>query len=190
MSNKFFVFLLVFLIPTFSFGAILSAHKGFGLDNRLIEIPFDIVTGKTKFEPTYFYSLSWTNQVPSLINEKITNWTEIQVVKHYGLQKHIELSAALLWQRTFLYRQSSWDFSIGNGLSYAFKGPQFEKGPEQYPEKRYRLQHYITAQLSLGQVNLPWKVLLKIHHRSGVYGLIAPPKVGSNFLTIGLSYVI
>jgi 2-polyprenyl-3-methyl-5-hydroxy-6-metoxy-1,4-benzoquinol methylase len=29
-------------------------------------------------------------------------------------------------------------------------------------------------------------VFLRLHHRSGVYGLIAPQHVGSNFITIGL----
>jgi hypothetical protein len=29
-------------------------------------------------------------------------------------------------------------------------------------------------------------LFLRLHHRSGVYGLIAPQHVGSNFITFGL----
>ena len=31
-----------------------------------------------------------------------------------------------------------------------------------------------------------WSVVLRVHHRSGVYGLVAPRNVGSNFLAVGV----
>lgn len=31
-------------------------------------------------------------------------------------------------------------------------------------------------------------VITRVHHRSGVYGLIAPQRVGSNFMVFGIRY--
>jgi hypothetical protein len=43
--------------------------------------------------------------------------------------------------------------------------------------------------------DMAWKIrtgkhfslVTRVHHRSGAYGLIAPPRVGSNFLALGVN---
>jgi hypothetical protein len=44
----------------------------------------------------------------------------------------------------------------------------------------------MAFEIDFGRSDSKWSVPVRIHHRSGVYGLIAPRKVGSNFITIGL----
>jgi hypothetical protein len=74
-------------------------------------------------------------------------------------------------------------------LSYAFGTPVYEDGPKNEPDRHYRLQ-----MLALFEVE--WRLrdvenvslVTRIHHRSGVYGLIAPRHVGSNFLAAGLRF--
>ena len=64
----------------------------------------------------------------------------------------------------------------------------FEDGTKNEPNKKYRLLNYNAYEISLLDDNEQSSIFLRIHHRSGVYGLIAPEHVGSNFITTGLRY--
>lgn len=77
----------------------------------------------------------------------------------------------------------------GIGLSHAFGTPSYEDGPRDDPARRYHTQLLILVNMEWKlSTATNWSLLMRVHHRSGAYGLIAPPKVGSNFLAIGLRY--
>jgi hypothetical protein len=115
---------------------------------------------------------------------------ELIEVKHSGLQNNyetdlayvLELSQFDLWGVTL-------KLTIGYGPSIAHGTPSYEDGSDENPEKRYKFQLYGMYESEWGLRDYPAvTVVYKVHHRSGSYGLVAPPKVGSNFMTWGLRY--
>ncbi|GAC1604101.1 MAG: hypothetical protein NVS3B2_09260 [Ramlibacter sp.] len=67
--------------------------------------------------------------------------------------------------------------------------PTYEDGPDSDPTRRYRFQNFTAIELEGGLNQLPETSLVaRIHHRSVLYGLIAPKHVGSNFLTVGIRH--
>ena len=81
------------------------------------------------------------------------------------------------------------NFATGVGLSYALGTPSYEDGPLNDPARRYRLQLLLLFDLEWKLHGYgDWSLVTRVHHRSGVYGLIAPSHVGSNFLALGIRY--
>ncbi len=80
------------------------------------------------------------------------------------------------------------NFSFGNGLSYLTEDAEYEKKVI-LNNKKSRLLNYMMVDLGF---RVPfvrhWEWLLRVHHRSGVYGLFNGVKGGSNYITSGLRY--
>lgn len=167
-------------------------------ETNLPELPYNTVSGKLKFHETYFTAVELTRvlvrdfSIPTPFGNLPGNDIELsgQVVKHWGKQKHVELTAALGW------RSGNWrfidamsvNFSYANGLSVALKRPAWEKGPEGVRGVNSRhVQFYIMTELEFTPTAAPdWHMVLRLHHRSGIYGLISPQRTGSNYLGFGL----
>lgn len=115
---------------------------------------------------------------------------ELLMLKHHGLQHNAELGAAYLLRTPDLQLGAlGVNVAVGSGLSYAVGRPTYEDGPKDDLERRYRLQHLLLFELEWKLRNVDALTFAtRIHHRSGVFGLIAPPLVGSNFITVGLRY--
>ena len=74
-------------------------------------------------------------------------------------------------------------FGTTQGFSYALGYPAYEDGPKDNPKKRYHFQYHMAFELAFGLASEPeWGAGIRLHHRSGAYGLIAPPHTGTNFL--------
>ena len=112
------------------------------------------------------------------------------LVQHRGLQGNAELGAAYMLRTPDLQMGAlGVSFGAGAGLSYALGNPSYEDGSTLDPGRRYRLQLLALFELEWrmrGFDNL--SLITRVHHRSGVYGLIAPQRVGSNFLALGVRY--
>lgn len=177
-----------------------SFYQGQGVDANLLNILPDLVRGDLHFEDTYFtavgyhYSLRTPDGIKELMNKLGIPDThvgiEVIAAKHYGLQHDVETDVLYLirFPRLAIYVVTV-RCGAGAGISYAFGRPSYEDGPIDDPNKRYRFQSYEAFELEWGyktaqRINL----VTRIHHRSGVYGLIAPRHVGSNFMTIGVRY--
>ena len=81
------------------------------------------------------------------------------------------------------------DFMVAIGLSYIFGEIDYEDGPKDNPDKKYHFQNNDIFQLNIYSPRWTrFKTFIRLHHRSGVYGLIAPRHVGSNFLGAGVSW--
>jgi hypothetical protein len=171
-----------------------------GADHNLPQIPGSILSDKIKWEPSYFNAIalakargtlgaSFVSLDDSLVRN-VQHGYEIVFAKHHGLQSNFELGGA--------YTLRSPDLSLGPlavnaaagvGLSHAFGRPTYEDGPFDDPTRRYRTQLLILfeAEWKLRYVE-QLSLVTRVHHRSGVYGFIAPRNVGSNFLAVGLRY--
>lgn len=115
---------------------------------------------------------------------------EAQVLQHFGSQRHAEVSTALVIRtgNATLFDTIDLNFAFGEGLSWALAKPRYEKGPEgRRGDDSRHFQNHLMFELEFTLRSVPrTHLVLRLHHRSGVYGLISPQRTGSNFLGIGL----
>lgn len=171
-----------------------------GADHNLKELPERIVAGNPSWEKSYFKAVGLARTESTLGQgwerlqgtplASIARGYEVVLAQHHGMQDNSEAGAAYTLRTPDLELGSMGvNFGSGVGLSYALGTPTYEDGPKTDPEKRYRLQLLLLFELE-------WRVrqledmafVTRVHHRSGVYGLIAPRHVGSNFLAAGIRY--
>ena len=168
-----------------------------GVDDNLREIPGDIVGLDLPTEDTHLYAVSTFLPYSSAswsINDPFQMGLTLVAAKHSGMQSHVELDAAWTAKYNRLLPEDSpinFDIAAGIGLSYAFDTPVYEDPEikEDGTVKYYQFQSYLHFDLELYTPSLEsLHLLLRVHHRSGIYGLIAPSGVGSNFVGAGLVY--
>ena len=113
---------------------------------------------------------------------------EGQIVKHWDFQDHFEFNALFI----FRWLPFPWDeyldtsFAVGDGCSYATKDPEIEVQEE---GETSNILNYLMLELAFilpGQTNL--SIFLRLHHRSGIFGLIDGVHGGSNATGIGFRY--
>ena len=90
--------------------------------------------------------------------------------------------------QTYNLLNSKFRLGVSLGLSHIHGEPIFEDGTKDNPDKKYRLLNYNAYEISFLDQEEINSFYFRIHHRSGVYGLIAPQHVGSNFMTAGLRH--
>lgn len=177
-----------------------SVYAGQGVNHNLKELPGRIATGRLDWDKTYFTALGFGkvrgtlgqsfNSLQSTPFASFRHGYEMVLVQHRGLQCDTEFGAAYTLRTPDLQMGAlGVNFGAGAGLSYALGTPSYEDSSKLDPGRHYRLQ-------LLGLFELEWRmrgldnlsVITRVHHRSGVYGLIAPQHVGSNFLALGVRY--
>ncbi len=168
-------------------------------DSRILDIPVQTVTGRLRFERSYYVGLGVTRTLIRsydlplpLIGTLRGNSLELDtsLLRHLGRQDHWEVAAALVG-RTGQIRPGAGigiNLAFGAGLSYALGRPRFELGRNGVRgQDNYPLQFHLLAEVEFTHDSLgPWSVLSRIHHRSGAYGVLAPQSAGSNYIAVGL----
>lgn len=148
----------------------------------------DVYTCQGKFpDDAYLMVLALSREL-----WRYKNWcafeAEGQIGKHFGDMHHWEFNG-LLDIRWLLF---PWDkyvdtsFMVGDGLSYATEIPEVELAED---EDAQRLLNYLVFELALGLPQYPqWDAVIRLHHRSGIFGLFGGVHHGSNFVTGGIKY--
>lgn len=78
-------------------------------------------------------------------------------------------------------------FAIGEGMSYVTAVPSLEKKAN---EDTKRLLNFLMFEATIAHPRHPnFEFLVRIHHRSGAFGLYQAGNTGSNDLAIGLRYL-
>jgi len=198
--KRWFLLLLLHTIPTYSLAESISLFRGIGADSHYMSIVPNILTGELRLDPTYFWGINYSSAIQnrgenrftkSLIKNRITPEWEAQITKYKGLQDNYEAHFALLLRsRNFTPAIFNINYAAGIGPSYASSKPTYENGSAVQANIEQRLfQTFLTFEVELSSRSMPeWRFPLRIHHRSGVFGLIGPPHIGSNFVTFGLRY--
>ena len=80
-------------------------------------------------------------------------------------------------------------FGLGGGLSFATDIPSIEMHPQK-PDGDYKnLLHYIAVEATFALPKHPdWQVVYRLHHRSGVFGLMGAENVGNTAVQIGVRH--
>ena len=129
------------------------------------------------------------------VSKEFTRWGEYvawelegQVAKHFVLQDHWELNSALVMR----WLPFPWDeyldtsFAIGDGVSFATEAPELEGGPDDDVRK---VVNFLLLEFGFALPDVPhWSVIVRLHHRSNMYGVYPGENSGSNFLCFGTRY--
>ncbi len=193
---KFFLLFLMFY--NLSADDTLNIYTAREVDTNLLELPGMILSGDIDFEDSYLEALSYNYTLKKFKFENgssVVFGLEGMLVKHRGLQNNFETNLVLMLR----YRELFWkndffnmDIALADGLSYALDTPSNEKPvySEDNPSGYYPLQNLIIIDSEFYTPYLDFiHLFFRLHHRSGIYGIVAPPKVGSNYLGIGLKYI-
>ncbi|MBW1980718.1 MAG: acyloxyacyl hydrolase, partial [Deltaproteobacteria bacterium] len=139
------------------------------------------------FEDSYLLALALTRKVATW--ENMIDWeVEGQSVKHFAAQSNWEFNG-LVAVRWLLFPWDSYldtSFAFGGGLSYATETPKVEK---ENHDPAAKFLKYLMLELAF---SLPdserWSLLVRIHHRSGAFGLFHGVTGASNALAFGVRY--
>lgn len=194
---------LVCLLGLYSFGACadsLSLIGGKAVDSNLIDLPIKAVKGDLKFEDHQMIGIAYQKSIahPGFIQQSLDfvnvsgaqSNLEFMAVHHYANTPDYSLLENVLAyhikSRPFDFNWTKITLGFSIGLSYVYGTPSFDDGSKDASNKKYRLLNYNAYEASFWNQKEDSAVFFRIHHRSGMYGLIAPEGVGSNFLTLGV----
>jgi hypothetical protein len=113
---------------------------------------------------------------------------EGQVGKHFNTDDHWEFVGlvAARWHQFPWNDYVNTSVAVGEGISYYTKISNVEKKDD---ENAQNALNYLMFELALGLPQYPkWGLVLRIHHRSSVFGLVGPSGSGSNFVCGGIKY--
>lgn len=118
---------------------------------------------------------------------------ELIAAKHTGVMKHGEICAMGILHLgipgTPVFLRG------GEGLSIATENPRMENrnfDPMKWPwvlrsQKSSQYLNYLMFEIGFNlPTSQPIETFLRIHHRSGIFGLMCPPTCGSNFVSYGV----
>ncbi|MDP3418548.1 hypothetical protein [Falsiroseomonas sp.] len=106
---------------------------------------------------------------------------------HTGLQRHGEATLALALRSREITLVGPWrmNVAVAEGLSYALSRPTYEGLVNN--EQPRKFMNYLAFEAEFSHAALPQLTLVpRLHHRSGIFGVIAPQGSGSDFFGLGL----
>jgi hypothetical protein len=144
---------------------------------------YEILTLSANYEQSYVgvAALSWQF---FRLGEHIRLEVEGQVAKHVGAQPHWELNALVIGRWVTFPWNAYLDttFAVGEGISYATEVPALER-----EEGASQWLNYLLVEVTFALPKYPeWAIVGRIHHRSGLFGALAPN--GSNVVAAGIKY--
>jgi hypothetical protein len=115
--------------------------------------------------------------------------------RQLGWQEHMEYNAVLVLR----FLKLPWDrfldtsFALGEGISYSTKIPPIEVNQHAINHglghNESKLLNYLMVEAAFRiPATKRWHFFYRIHHRSGVYGLIRGVSDASNFVGLGIRY--
>ena len=118
----------------------------------------------------------------------VTIEAEGQVASHTGIQTNHEINLLIIARHEWVWGTLfSFSLAIGDGFSLASEVPVLEKRDNAGTNA---FLQYLMVEFDLGLVSVSGRprVMMRIHHRSGAYGLHCAGTCGSNFVTYGLKW--
>ena len=170
--------------------------QAFNIDNGLKYIIPDAIGGDIRYRDNALVSLSYTHYTHEYLIRKGASslqfgW-EFIAAQHYGKGEVLETDALFFIKYARILppcAKLNTDFTWGYGASYVWGNPYFDDDPYGREGEKYPLITYFMIDWDFYLKSTPdVHFFFRIHHRSGVYGLVAPVNVGTNFLGYGFRY--
>lgn len=154
-----------------------------------------LLAGQTAYEPSYISVLTFGRPLSYRLWRTDLEG-EGQVVRHSGIQKHLEFNGVVLARITEPFRGTPFSVGIGEGLSLATRNPELENtrrsifAPNLRSETSRNVLNYLVFELEMA---LPLdayrpRAFVRVHHRSGIFGTLCPSICGSNFVAYGVRF--
>ncbi len=147
----------------------------------------DVFTFKAKFEDNDYIAVAALAREFWRYKKFISFEVEGQIGKHFNRDNLWEFNGLIIgrWHAFPWNKYVNTSIAVGDGLSYYTKVSKVEK--EEDDEDATRYLNYLLFELALGLPQHPrWDLVLRIHHRSSVFGLIGTG--GSNYVGGGIKY--
>jgi hypothetical protein len=185
--------------PAHAEGWRVGIYSGQWADTRLPYLPYNAATGRLTFSDSYLTSVIMSRHL--LTRDLFIPYTSIgfsdariefegTASLHRGLQTHEEVTLGVML-RTRDYDLASFgtiNFGWANGFSYALSSPAHEYGTNLVRgQDTVQFQYYMGFEAEYAHAS--WdrlSVFTRLHHRSGIYGIISPSRTGSNIIGLGL----
>ncbi|MGX9966354.1 hypothetical protein ACVFYP_23730 [Roseomonas sp. F4] len=106
---------------------------------------------------------------------------------HSGLQHHTEATLSLAWRSAdvVLPGPMRMNLAVAEGVSYALARPAHEGVVNGLRPRKFL--NYLAFEAEITHAALPHLALVpRVHHRSGIFGVIAPQRSGSDFIGLGV----
>lgn len=157
--------------------------------NRFVEI-LHIQPASVHLESSASLFVLSVAQVVGSWGDNLQWEVEGQLGQHAGLQTHQEVNLVLVarWTRFPWDRFVDTSFAFGEGVSVALEVPPLEpRSAEEENEESQRLLNYLLLEAEFAPPsNSPWSATVRVHHRSGVFGLYGGVNGGSNYVGVAL----
>jgi hypothetical protein len=187
------VLVLALISASTAFAEEPSAVRDFAVTiygGRMTDSDFgDTLTGQADFVDAYVAvgALAWT--FARYYENALSFEIEGQVGKWFGDQHNWEfnLPVAVRWSRFPWGNYVATSLAYGLGPSYASEEPEEEI---RLNDSTQKFLVYWFGELTLGPPESSWAASLRIHHRSGAFGLVEEKgRGGSNTVAIGVKYL-
>lgn len=190
MKTKIIPCLLVLLFsgPLLASDWSMLAYGGKWTETDLLPILF---RQRTDYRGSYLWALGMNRHIRQY--DFLSVEAEGTLAGHSGAMTHGESTAAVVGR---IDLPLGIRLRAGEGLSIASRNPGLENrrfDPLRWPlvlksQKSSPVLNYLSFELDAG---LPdgfqeSRLLFRIHHRSGIFGLMCPPTCGSNFISYGV----
>ena len=115
---------------------------------------------------------------------------EVGAAKRFGNQHEGEFWGAFYVRYTAFpwNKYLTTTFALSTGLSYATGISEFEKDhSELNPPAGTHVQHYFSPELTFAlPEHKERQLVVRLHHRSGAYGVVSGAMSGATYLTVGV----
>ncbi|MCP5367115.1 MAG: hypothetical protein H6907_20040 [Hyphomicrobiales bacterium] len=162
----------------------IAGYLGLGTEGGIEDLPLFEADFNAAYIATIEGSLEFFNIYDWVAVEAAANLT-----KYFHDQDNTEgnLFLILRWLKFPWDRWVDTSFAVGEGISYATPVGSIEK--RRSPTVTSNLLNYLMFEIEVTKPGAEhWSGFMRIHHRSGVFGLYNDVSKGSNFLVWGLRY--
>lgn len=155
-----------------------SLYVGRYTDTRFV----DIIRGDTAFKDSHVGAV--------MVSRKVADWppyadwaVQAGVARHWGLQQHYEVNAAIMLRLVPWPRAEYWRLHAGLGIgpSWASATPQVERARGGRTSRRLL---FMPFEVELGPAHGRAALFARVHHRSGGFDVFSRGR-GSNFVAVG-----
>ncbi|MCZ8343130.1 MAG: hypothetical protein O9301_08875 [Leptospira sp.] len=154
-----------------------------------------VLRQKTEYRESYIGTVGFNRPLDYKIRF-IDFELEGNLTKHFGEMRHWEFNLFYVAKINRI-QGSPFSFSLGEGLSQASENPKLENKAKGFYldgyqsksiESRATLNYLMVEFSSYLPFERKTEIFLRIHHRSGIFGLYCPPdpNCGSNFVSYGI----